>query len=113
MNHRSTDYDVPATAAAGGLGPDHRGTSDPSCPRCESPFTEIGQPSRRQTFACGSYGIAGRDSLQDQSEVCHLRASMQEAWRLVNAMAGQEHWNRAEEWLSENSWAKPSQAIRL
>jgi len=33
---------------------------------------------------------------------------MQEAWSLVNAMASFEHWDRADEWLAENDWAKPN-----
>jgi hypothetical protein len=32
---------------------------------------------------------------------------MTEAWKLVNAMAGQEYWQRAEEWLEKHAWAKP------
>lgn len=31
-----------------------------------------------------------------------LDAKMLEAWKLVNAMAGQEYWDRAEQWLREN-----------
>jgi hypothetical protein len=37
-----------------------------------------------------------------QEENAMLRESMQEAWKLVNAMAGQEYWDRAEDWLAEN-----------
>ncbi len=46
-------------------------------------------------------------------EVRRLEDAMQEAWRLVNAMAGQEHWDRAERWLDEHEWAKPDGAVRL
>jgi hypothetical protein len=31
-----------------------------------------------------------------------LEDSLVEAWKLVNAMAGQDYWERAEEWLKEN-----------
>jgi hypothetical protein len=34
-------------------------------------------------------------------------AEMVEAWKLVNAMAGQEYWDRAEAWLEKHAWAKP------
>jgi transcription elongation factor Elf1 len=38
-------------------------------------------------------------------------AEMVEAWKLVNAMAGQEHWQRAEDWLEKHAWAKPKDMI--
>ena len=37
-----------------------------------------------------------------------LEAEMQEAWKLVNAMAGQEPWDRAEEWLAKNEKYRPA-----
>lgn len=41
-----------------------------------------------------------------------LEEKMREAWRLVNAMAGQEYWARAEEWLKENEEFRPEGAQR-
>jgi hypothetical protein len=46
-----------------------------------------------------------------EEENARLREHMTEAWKLVNAMAGQEYWDRAEDWLAENSWAKPSDMV--
>lgn len=37
-----------------------------------------------------------------------LRESMTEAWKLVNAMAGQEYWQRAEDWLAEHKEFAPN-----
>lgn len=42
-----------------------------------------------------------------------LRAAMSEAWSLVNAMAGQEYWDRAEEWLKANEQFRPEGAQRV
>jgi hypothetical protein len=38
-------------------------------------------------------------------------AEMTEAWKLVNAMAGQEYWDRAEAWLEKHAWAKPKDIV--
>jgi transcription elongation factor Elf1 len=38
-------------------------------------------------------------------------AEMAEAWKIVNAMAGQEYWQRAEEWLAENHEHAPREII--
>jgi len=46
-----------------------------------------------------------------ERENASLKSHMTEAWKLVNAMAGQEYWQRAEDWLAENSWAKPSDMV--
>ena len=35
------------------------------------------------------------------------KIQLKEAWALVNAMAGQEPWDRAEEWLEANKAFKP------
>ena len=40
-----------------------------------------------------------------------LQESMQEAWKIVNAMAGQEYWQRAEDWLAENHEHAPREII--
>jgi hypothetical protein len=40
-----------------------------------------------------------------------LRESMAEAWKLVNAMAGQEYWQRAEDWIAENRHFAPEGII--
>jgi hypothetical protein len=37
-----------------------------------------------------------------ERENARLREHMTEAWELVNAMAGQEYWQRAADWLAEN-----------
>lgn len=37
-----------------------------------------------------------------EAERDELREQMREAWKLVDAMAGQEYWDRAEEWLAKN-----------
>ena len=42
-----------------------------------------------------------------------LKADIQEAWKIVNALAGQEYWDRAEEWLTMHEWAKPAGIQRL
>jgi hypothetical protein len=42
-----------------------------------------------------------------ERENASLKEHMTEAWKLVNAMAGQEYWQRAEEWLEKHAWAKP------
>ena len=39
------------------------------------------------------------------SEMRKLR--LQEAWRLINAMEGQEPWDRARDWMEENELYKP------
>jgi hypothetical protein len=55
-------------------------------------------------------GIAKRlDELEREN--ASLKSHMTEAWKLVNAMAGQEYWQRAEDWLTANSWAKPSDMV--
>jgi hypothetical protein len=46
-----------------------------------------------------------------EKENAMLRESMREAWKIVNAMAGQEHWQRAEEWLAENIEHAPREII--
>jgi hypothetical protein len=48
-------------------------------------------------------------SLQEENEI--LKAKMTEAWKLVNAMAGQEYWQRAEDWLEENIEYAPKQIV--
>jgi hypothetical protein len=53
----------------------------------------------------------GKSNVILAQENVKLRESMQEAWKLVNAMAGQEYWQRAEDWLAANSWAKPSDMV--
>jgi hypothetical protein len=82
------------------------------CPECGSPETSEGQPSKRIFFGCGSYTYVGEmEKLTDQTELCQLRAGMQEAWKLVNAMAGQDYWQRAEDWLAENREYAPREII--
>jgi hypothetical protein len=41
-----------------------------------------------------------------------FRERMQEAWKLVNAMAGQEPWQRAEDWLEQNKEFAPLELVR-
>jgi hypothetical protein len=36
---------------------------------------------------------------------------MREAWKLVHAMAGQEYWQRAEDWLEENREHAPRETV--
>ncbi len=42
-----------------------------------------------------------------------LTLKLSEAWHLVNVMAGQEPWLRAEQWLEENKDHAPTGAKRL
>jgi uncharacterized OB-fold protein len=44
-------------------------------------------------------------------ENVELKEKMTEAWKLVNAMAGQEYWQRAEDWLAENIKFAPQEII--
>jgi len=46
-----------------------------------------------------------------ERENARLREHMTEAWKLVNAMAGQEYWQRAEDWLAENIEYAPREII--
>jgi hypothetical protein len=46
-----------------------------------------------------------------ERENARLREHMTEAWKLVNAMAGQEYWQRAEDWLAENRQFAPEGII--
>jgi SMC interacting uncharacterized protein involved in chromosome segregation len=46
-----------------------------------------------------------------ERENARLREHMTEAWKLVNAMAGQEYWQRAENWLAENRQFAPEGII--
>ncbi len=48
---------------------------------------------------------------QIEKENTAMREKMTEAWKLVNAMAGQEYWDRAETWLAENSEFKPADFV--
>jgi len=41
-----------------------------------------------------------------------FRERMQEAWKLVNAMAGQEPWQRAEDWLEQNKEFSPLELVQ-
>ncbi len=77
------------------------------CPACAMPRNNQGQPSNRHFFGCESYLYEGDTDLRDQTDLCRLRASMLEAWKLVNAMAGQEYWDRAKKWLEENKEFSP------
>jgi hypothetical protein len=52
-------------------------------------------------------GNATEIAERGERENARLRESMQEAWKIINAMAGQEYWQRAEEWLEKHAWAKP------
>jgi hypothetical protein len=56
-------------------------------------------------------GNATEVAERGERENARLRESMQEAWKIVNAMAGQEYWQRAEEWLAENIEHAPREII--
>lgn len=42
-----------------------------NCPRCNAPATDAGQPSKRQFYACGSYGYGGELAA---TELCIVQA---------------------------------------
>jgi hypothetical protein len=46
-----------------------------------------------------------------ERENARLKAHMTEAWKLIYAMAGQEYWQRAEDWLAENREYAPKEII--
>lgn len=48
------------------------------CPECMSPETSEGQPSNRKFFGCGSYLYGNEGKLTDQTELCQLRAEVNE-----------------------------------
>jgi hypothetical protein len=56
-------------------------------------------------------GNATEIAEREERENARLQESMQEAWKIVNAMAGQEYWQRAEEWLAENHEYAPREII--
>lgn len=72
-----------------------------SCPRCQSPLTQEGQPSRRRFFGCGSYIYAGESGLRDQTDLCEAREAVNAATILFQAIARDEvnHQDEAEKWL--------------
>lgn len=56
---------------------------------------------------------AKNEVVSKSDEISELKSKLSEAWKLVNAMAGQEPWERAEQWLEENKEYAPEGAQRL
>jgi len=62
-----------------------------NCPACGSPDTDYGQPSRRQFFACSSYGY-GDGTLTDKTELCAARQTL----RAIENIVTTEHETKAD-----------------
>jgi hypothetical protein len=57
---------------------------------------------RTDDIARGNHVVPTEWAQELERENASLKSHMTEAWKLVNAMAGQEYWDRAEDWLAEN-----------
>jgi hypothetical protein len=82
------------------------------CPACGAPATDSGQPSNRIFFACESYGYIGKPALQDQTDLCETRATLREAWTIIQVLHATrleegEPLPRALQWLDENEHLRP------